>query len=88
MQDATREQAWYETLRRSHADTLWLRTDGANDWATLWMFLGRRDAAIDSLQLALADTIYPFTTRAALRVNRFWGPLKSDQKFERVVGAE
>ena len=88
LQDATREHARYQALRRSHGDTLWLRTDGANDWAALWMFLGRRDAAIDSLQAVLADTTYPFTTRAALRVNPFWAPLRGNPKFERLVGAE
>ncbi|HEY8106535.1 MAG TPA: protein kinase, partial [Gemmatimonadales bacterium] len=88
LQDATREHARYEALRRSHADTLWLRTDAANDWAILWMYLGRRDAAIDSLHVVLADTTYPFTTRAALRVNPFWAPLHGNLKFERLVGAE
>jgi tetratricopeptide (TPR) repeat protein len=88
LQDATREHARYEALRRSHADTLWLRTDGANDWAAFWMLVGRPDPAIDSLQVVLADTTYPFVTRAALRVNPFWAPLKGNPKFQRLVGAE
>lgn len=88
LQDATREHARYVALRRSHADTLWLRTDGANDWAALWMLLGRPEPAIDSLQVVLADTTYPFATRAALRVNPFWAPLKGNPKFGRLVGAE
>jgi hypothetical protein len=33
LQDATRGHARYVHLRRSHTDTPWLRTDGANDRA-------------------------------------------------------
>jgi hypothetical protein len=40
------------------------------------------------LQVVLADTTYPFTTRAALPVNPFWAPLKGNPKFERLVGVE
>jgi TolB-like protein/cytochrome c-type biogenesis protein CcmH/NrfG len=88
LQDATREHARYVALRRSHADTLWLRTDGANDWAAFWMLLGRPDPALDSLRAVLADTTYPFVTRPALRVSPFWAPLKGNPKFERLLGGQ
>jgi len=39
LQDPTREHARYAELRRAHADTLWLRPDGGNDWAGMWLLL-------------------------------------------------
>jgi eukaryotic-like serine/threonine-protein kinase len=85
LQDATREHARYAELRRAHADTLWLRSDGANDWAGMWLLLGRSDAALDSLAVVLADTTYPFTTRAALRVSPLWARLKGNPKFDSLI---
>jgi hypothetical protein len=50
------------------------------------MLLGRPDPALDSLRAVLADTTYPFVTRAALRVSPFWVPLKGNPKFDGLVG--
>ena len=85
--DASREHARYEELRRAHADTLWLRTDGANDWAQMLLMLARPDAAVDSLGVVLADTTYPFASRAALRVSPLWAPLMTNPKLKRLIAA-
>jgi hypothetical protein len=37
------------------------------------------------LRAVLADTTYPFVTRAALRVSPFWAPLKDNPKFKRLL---
>jgi TolB-like protein len=84
-EEASREHRTYNDLRRAHGDTVWFRTDGAADWANMWMFLGRREAAIDSLAVVLADTTYPFVTRASVRVDPFWATLRGDPRFERIL---
>lgn len=33
----------------------------------------------------MADTTYPFVTRAALRVSPFWAPLKGKPKFKHLL---
>jgi eukaryotic-like serine/threonine-protein kinase len=87
LQDAVKEHARYQELRRAHADTLWLRTDGASDWAQMLLILGRPDAAVDSLGVVLADSTYPFVTRAALRVSPLWAPLMNHPKFKQLLAA-
>ncbi|HYL30682.1 MAG TPA: hypothetical protein VEU27_12235, partial [Gemmatimonadales bacterium] len=85
--DAVREHARYQALRRAHGDTLWLRTDGAADWAQMLLILGRPDAAVDSLGVVLGDSTYPFVTRAALRVSPFWAPLGGNPRFKQLIAA-
>jgi len=46
---------------------------------------GRSDAALDSLAVVLADTTYPLTTRAALRVSPLWARLKGNPKFDGLI---
>ncbi len=86
--DATRQYDKYGELRRSRGDTLWLRSDRANDWASIWMTQGRPEVALDSLAVAVADTSYPFVTRAALRVSPFWAKLKDNPRFQKLVAGE
>jgi hypothetical protein len=83
--DAQREHKRYTELRREHGDTVWIRSDGAGDWASYWMFLGRRDAAIDSLAVQLADTTYPFVSRASLAVDPFFAPLRGNPRFDNLL---
>jgi hypothetical protein len=49
------------------------------------MFLGRRDAAIDSLAVQLADTTYPFVSRASLAVDPFFAPLRGNPRFDNLL---
>ena len=83
--DAQREHKRYTELRREHGDTVWIRSDGAGDWASYSMFLGRRDAAIDSLAVQLADTTYPFVSRASLAVDPFFAPLRGNPRFDNLL---
>ncbi len=83
--EAQREYRRYIDLRQAHGDTVWIRTDQAGDWAYYWMFLGRRDAAIDSLAVQLADTAYPFISRASLSVDPFFAPLRQNRRFEQLL---
>ena len=61
------------------------RTDQAGDWAYYGMFLGRRDAVIDSLAVQLADTTYPFISRASLGVDSFFAPLRQNPRFAQLL---
>jgi hypothetical protein len=51
------------------------------------LILGRADAAVDSLGVVLADSAYPFVTRAALRVSPLWGALKDNPRFKQLIAA-
>jgi hypothetical protein len=75
-------------LRQSQGDTVGLRQDIAEQSARILVLVGRKDEAIDSLAVTLADTIYPYTTRALARVDPFWRPLAGARRFQDLVGGQ
>jgi tetratricopeptide (TPR) repeat protein len=85
MADAAREQAACDRLTRASGDTATLRGDVAFQWARLLVLMGKPDAALDSLRVVLADTTYHYATAAALRVDPFWIPFKSNPRFDALV---
>jgi serine/threonine-protein kinase len=73
LEDAVREYHRYADLRREKGDTNWLRTESALDLGTFLAMNGKVDAGIDSIRVMLSDTSYHYVSRAALRVDPFWG---------------
>ncbi|HET7469929.1 MAG TPA: hypothetical protein VFJ81_09660, partial [Gemmatimonadales bacterium] len=73
-------------LRKSQADTVQLRPDIAEQAARLLVVIGRKDEALDSLAVTLADTTYAYTTPALVRVDPFWRPLAGMKRFQALVG--
>jgi hypothetical protein len=72
-------------LRRSQSDTVGLRPDIAEQAARVLIVGGRKDEAIDSLTVTLADTTYAYTTRALVSVDPFWRPLKGMPRFQELI---
>jgi serine/threonine-protein kinase len=83
--DAEREQLQYLEIRRSHADTTFLRTEAAWDAAANLVLARRVDAAVDSLAVVLADTAYHYLTPALLRADPFWDPLRTHPRFRELA---
>jgi serine/threonine-protein kinase len=83
--DAEREQLRYLNIRRERRDTFALRPDAALDAAVSLVVLGRRDAAIDSLRVALSDPSYHWISPALLRVDPVWTPLRSNPRFQQLA---
>ena len=73
-------------LRKSQADTVQLRPDIAEQAARLLVVIGRKDEALDSLAVTLADTTYAYTTPALVRVDPFWRPLAGMKRFQALMG--
>ncbi|HET7599065.1 MAG TPA: tetratricopeptide repeat protein, partial [Gemmatimonadales bacterium] len=86
--DAVTEHHRYVELRRQRGDTVWLRPDGAWDWAVFLAMNGKTDAALDSLGVTLSDTSYHFLTPASLRVDPFWAPVRGDPRFQRLTARQ
>jgi hypothetical protein len=74
-------------LRQSQGDTVQLRPDIAEQSARILVVTGRKDQAIDSLAVTLADTTYSYTTPALVRVDPIWRPLNGMKRFQQLVGA-
>jgi serine/threonine-protein kinase len=72
-------------LRRRQADTVQMRPDIAEQSARVLVVVGRKDEALDSLAVTLADTTYAYTTRASARVDPFWRPLAGMKRFQELV---
>jgi TolB-like protein/Tfp pilus assembly protein PilF len=73
-------------LRREQKDTVGLRPDIAEQSARILVMVGRKEEAIDSLAVTLADTTYAYTTRASARVDPVWRPLNGLKRFQDLVG--
>jgi tetratricopeptide (TPR) repeat protein len=73
-------------LRRTQGDTFGLRADIAEQAARILVLVGRKDEALDSLAVTLADSTYPYTTRASAGVDPFWRPLREIKRFHQLVG--
>jgi hypothetical protein len=83
--DAEREQLRYLSIRRERRDTFALRPDAALDAAVSLVVLGRPDAAIDSLRVALTDPSYHWISPALLRVDPVWTPLRRSPRFQQLA---
>jgi hypothetical protein len=62
-----------------------MRPDIAEQSARVLVVVGRKDEALDSLAVTLADTTYAYTTRASARVDPFWRPLAGMKRFQELV---
>jgi TolB-like protein/Tfp pilus assembly protein PilF len=83
--DAEREQIRYVDLRRERRDTFALRPDAALDAAVNLVVLGRREAAVDSLRVAVSDPSYHWISPALLRVDPIWTSLRSNPRFQQLA---
>ena len=83
--DAEREQIRYLDIRRERRDTFALRPDAALDAAVSLVVLGRPEAAIDSLRVAVSDPSYHWISPALLRVDPMWTPLRSNPRFQQLA---
>jgi serine/threonine-protein kinase len=83
--DAEREQVRYLDIRRERRDTFALRPDAAVDAAVSLVVLGRQEAAIDSLRVAVSDPSYHWISPALLRVDPMWTPLRSNPRFQQLA---
>jgi len=75
-------------LRRAQGDTVQLRQDIAEQAARMLLLAGRKDEALDSLAVTLADTTYPYTTAAAVSVDPYWRPLRGMKRFQELVSRQ
>jgi TolB-like protein/Tfp pilus assembly protein PilF len=83
--DATRSLQTAANLYRAQGDTTLLASFLRLTAVTNLILLGDRPAAADSLALILADTAFPYASRAAVRVDPFYLRLKGVRKFDEMV---
>ncbi len=82
---SARELRSARDLYRAQADTVLLDDYMRNVAVTNLVLLGQRSAAADSLVLVVADSAFPYTSRASVRVDPFYARMKGIPAFDRLI---
>jgi serine/threonine-protein kinase len=72
-------------LYRAQGDTVLIDYFMRNVAVTNLVLLGQRSAAADSLALLVADSVFPFVSRASIRVDPFYARMRGIPAYDRLV---